>query len=107
MTIDSASNAFFNVNDWAIQVTWTVAATSDKYVVTGVFDKTYFSAPDDFGIAVSSNSPSFTMKTSDIPTGAKVDDTLLIPVNDVDVNYKVKVIERDGTGVSLLQLQKQ
>jgi hypothetical protein len=107
MTIDSASNAFFNNNDWAINVTWTVAATSDKFIVNGIFDKQYYSAPDDFGVAVSSNSPTFTMKTSDIPTGAKVNDSLLIPVNNVDVTYKVKVIERDGTGVSLLELQKQ
>ena len=51
------------------------------------------------------------MKTDDIPDGGDEDDTLLIPITSkgriAEILYKVKVIEKDGTGVSLLRLQKQ
>jgi len=106
MAINTAEAAFFNETDFAEKATWTVAATSDNYVVIGVFNNDYYPAFEEYNAPVSSSSPTFTMLTSKIPTGALVDDTLTIPVNTVDTAYTIKVIERDGTGVSLLRLQK-
>ena len=106
MAINLADDAFIDLDDFAINATWTVAASSDKYVVTGIFSNEYYPAMDDYGVPVTTSSPQFTIKTSNVPTGAKVDDTLVLPVNDVDTTYKVKIIERDGTGISLLHLQK-
>ena len=106
MAINLADDAFIDLDDFAITATWTVASSGDKYVVTGIFSNEYFPAMDEYGIPVTTSSPQFTMKTNKLPTGAKVDDTLVLPVNDVDTSYKVKIIEKDGTGISLLHLQK-
>ena len=106
MAINLADDAFIDLDDFAINATWTVASSGDKYVVTGIFSNEYFPAMDEYGVLVTTSSPQFTMKTNKLPTGAKVDDTLVLPVNDVDTSYKVKIIEKDGTGISLLHLQK-
>ena len=106
MAINLADDAFIDLDDFAINATWTVASSGDKYVVTGIFSNEYFPAMDEYGVPVTTSSPQFTMKTNKLPTGAKVDDTLVLPVNDVDTSYKVKIIEKDGTGISLLHLQK-
>ena len=106
MAINLADDAFIDLDDFAINATWTVALSGDKYVVTGIFSNEYFPAMDEYGVPVTTSSPQFTMKTNKLPTGAKVDDTLVLPVNDVDTTYKIKIIERDGTGISLLHLQK-
>ena len=106
MAINTAEPAFFQENDFAIKATWKVAATSDNFVVTGVFSNVYYPAFDEYNAPVTSSSPTFEMLTSKIPTGALIDDTLTIPVNAVDTAYTIKIIERDGTGVSLLHLQK-
>ena len=106
MTISLADDAFIDKNDFAINATWNIAASSDNFVVTGIFNNDYYPAMDEYGVPVTTSSPQFTMKTDKIPTGAKVDDALTLPVNDVDTTYKIKIIERDGTGISLLHLQK-
>ena len=107
MTLNLANDAFFNLNEFAVQVTWRLASNNDKYVVTGIFDNQYLSGFDELMAPVSTSQPTFTLKTSDIPENGAEDDFLTIPINNVDVTYKVKIIERDGTNVSLLHLQKQ
>jgi hypothetical protein len=47
--------------------------------------------------------PRFMVKTSDLPSGADEGDGLVVSETD----YLVKVIERDGTGVTMLVLEKQ
>ena len=43
MAINLADDAFIDLDDFAINATWTVAASSDKYVVTGIFSNEYLS----------------------------------------------------------------
>jgi|TARA_R110000851_G_scaffold5_7_gene52 hypothetical protein len=105
--LNLANDAFFNLNDFASTATWRLASSSDPYVVTGVFTNDFFSGFDELNAPVSTSQPQFTMKTSDIPTGGKEEDTLIIPVNNIDQTYLVKIIERDATNVSLLILQRQ
>lgn len=105
--LNLANDAFFNLNDFASMATWRLASNNDNYVVTGVFTNDFYSGFDELNAPVSTSQPQFTMKTSDIPTGGKEDDTLIIPVNNIDQNFKVKIIERDGTNISLLILQRQ
>jgi len=105
--LNLANDAFFNLNDFASTATWRLASNNDNYVVTGVFTNDFYSGFDELNAPVSTSQPQFTIKTSDIPTGGKEDDTLIIPVNNIDQNFKVKIIERDGTNISLLILQRQ
>ena len=52
------------------------------------------------------------MKSDDIPDGASdQNDLLLVPITSkgrvAKISYRIKVIEKDGTGVSTIRLQKQ
>mgnify|MGYP003666823331 CR=1 FL=1 len=98
MTLNLSSNAFFELNDFAVECQWTVVSSQDKYTVKGIFDNSF--------------SPFFTMKTDDIPDGASdQNDLLLVPITlkgrVKKTSYRCKVIERDGTGISLIRLQLQ
>ena len=54
------------------------------------------------GVDVASNDPRFTCKTSDV-TNASNGDTIVID----SVTYKVRIAEADGTGITILVLEKQ
>jgi hypothetical protein len=112
MTLNLSSNAFFELKDFAVECQWTVVSSQDKYLVVGIFDNTFYEAFNEFGSGVSTSSPVFTMKTDDIPDGASdQNDLLLVPITTkgrvAKISYKIKVIEKDGTGVSIIRLQKQ
>ena len=107
MNLNLANDAFFNLNDFAVSATWRYASNNDKYVVTGIFDNQFFTGFDELNAPVSTSQPTFTLKTSSIPKNGKENDFLIIPINNVDVTYKVKIIERDGTNETMIHLQKQ
>tara|TARA_R110000796_G_scaffold34567_3_gene89212 strand:- start:7641 stop:7979 length:339 start_codon:yes stop_codon:yes gene_type:complete len=112
MTLNLSSNAFFELNDFAVECQWTVVSSQDKYIVKGIFDNSFYESFDEFGSGVSTSSPFFTMKTDDIPDGASdQNDLLLVPITSKGrvkkTSYRCKVIERDGTGISLIRLQLQ
>jgi hypothetical protein len=110
--LNLSSNAFFELKDFAVECKWTVVSRNDVYSVIGIFDNSFYEAFDEFGSGVSTSSPIFTMKTDDIPDGASdQNDLLLVPITTKgrvsNVTYQCKVIERDGTGVSTIRLQRQ
>lgn len=107
MNLNLANDAFFNLNDFAVNATWRYASNNSKFVVTGIFDNQFFTGFDELNAPVSTSQPTFTLKTSSIPENGKENDFLVIPINNVDVTYKVKIIERDGTNVTMIHLQKQ
>lgn len=107
MNLNLANDAFFNLKDFAVNATWRLAADNKKYVVTGIFDNQYYSGFDELNAPVSTSQPTFTLKTSTIPENGKKNDFLIIPVNNVETTFKVKIIERDGTNVTMIHLQKQ
>lgn len=109
MAINTSPDAFFNLNDFAIPVTWNVTTSSDIYILDVIFDDPYFAAFDDGLAAVSTSTPTITMQTAKMPVGSAVDDTIVLkhPVDNIKKTYKVKEIQRDGTGISLLYLQLQ
>jgi hypothetical protein len=112
MTLNLSSNAFFELKDFAVECQWTVVSSQDRYLIVGIFDNTFYEAFNEFGSGVSTSSPVFTMKTDDIPDGASdQNDLLLVPITTkgrvAKISYKIKVIEKDGTGVSIIRLQKQ
>tara|TARA_R110001606_G_scaffold347930_1_gene497376 strand:- start:8955 stop:9299 length:345 start_codon:yes stop_codon:yes gene_type:complete len=112
MTLNLSSNAFFELSDFAVECQWTIVSSNDKYNVIGIFDNTFYEAFNEFGSGVSTSSPVFTMKSDDIPDGASdQNDLLLVPITSkgrvAKISYRIKVIEKDGTGVSTIRLQKQ
>lgn len=109
MAINTSPDAFFNLNDFAIPITWNVASTQDIYIIDAIFDDPYFAAFDDGLAAVSSSTPTITMQTAKMPVGSAVDNLIKLkhPIDNIEKTYRVKEIQRDGTGISLLYLQLQ
>mgnify|MGYP001403029669 CR=1 FL=1 len=73
------------------------AATLDGASVSGIFDNQYI---DTLGIA--SRQPMFTLPTADA-AAATTSSVLVVE----GVTYRVRSIEPDGTGVTMLMLERQ
>jgi hypothetical protein len=86
---------FFSTADFAVDAT--LGATA----VRGIFDAAY---SEPLGNVVEGNSPVFMLPTADSDAaGAAHGTTLVIGAT----TYKVRGIEPDGTGVTLLRLEQQ
>ena len=84
---------FFSTGDFAID------ATLGGTAVTGIFDAAYL---EPLGNIVEGVGPVFTLPSADAASAAH-GTTLVIGAT----TYKVRGIELDGTGVTLLRLEKQ
>jgi hypothetical protein len=86
----------FNVDEFAVNVTYSGGA------VRGIFDNE--TVPVDAGgfVSVHQEQPRLTCRTSDVPSIAE-DQTMVIS----GVTYKVRAWIHDGTGVTVVQLEKQ
>lgn len=69
--------------------------------VNGIFDAEYFQPEAGFA-GIQSNQPVFLCRTVDV-SSALQGQTLVVN----SVNYKIAVVEPDGTGITLLRLEKQ
>jgi hypothetical protein len=84
--------AFFDTAGFAVSATLAGAS------VTGIFDNVYFEAMGD----VQSASPVFTLPTASASSAAH-GQSLVIGAT----TYKVRGVEPDGTGITVLRLEKQ
>lgn len=94
--------SIFDVDEFASSVTYRRKLNQGESTITGIFDNE--TVPVDAGgiAAVHQEQPRFTCRTADIPYIAE-DDYLI--VNTVD--YRVVAWLHDGTGVTIVQLEKQ
>lgn len=92
---------FFDADDFGVSATYTpdggVATT-----ITGIFDDAYEAIEVGGFVPVASTAPAFHCKTSDVSAAAEGD---ALTVSGTD--YIVRVVMNDGTGVTMLQLEKQ
>jgi len=72
-------------------------------VFVGIFDNEFFEADPQGNVAYASAQPRFLVQTSTLPSGADYGDSIAIN----SVNYKVRIIQPDGTGMTTLVLEKQ
>lgn len=86
---------FFNVAEFAD------TATLDAVDVAGIFDADYVEA-----LGVESSGPAFTLPTS-ATVGVAHGSTLVITSGLGTGTWKVRGIQPDGTGVTLLKLEAQ
>ncbi len=84
---------FFNTADFG------TAATLNGAAVNGIFDNDYYEA---LGNTVEGSSPVFRLATSDASAVAHGQSLVI-----ASTTYKVRGVEPDGTGVTLLRLEKQ
>jgi hypothetical protein len=83
---------FFSTSDFA------VTATLAGVTVTGIFDASYYEALSD----VQGRQPVFSLPTSSAPSAAH-GQALVIGAR----TYKVRGVEPDGTGITVLRLEEQ
>lgn len=75
-------------------------ATLNGVAVTGIFDSAYDQGIAG-GMAMASTMPAFTLPTASVPT-----DPVGLPVVVSGVSYTVAECRSDGTGVSVLYLER-
>ena len=92
---------FFEADGFGVSATYTPAGGSAS-TINGIFDDAF--EPIDAGgfVAVASSSPVFHCQTSDVSAAAE-GDALTVS----GTNYTIRVVMDDGTGMTMLQLEKQ
>lgn len=97
MAVETADDRaiFFSVDDFG------VAATYGGGTVNGIFDNEFFEADAGGSVMVAMQQPRFMCRTADIPTAAEGD---AIVINAVD--YTIRVVQPDGTGITTLVLEE-
>lgn len=102
MAVESADDRaiFLSANDFGVSAVWThdrVAST-----ISGIFDNDFVEVDTGGGVPFAMQQPRFLCRTADVSTSEE-NDTMLIS----SVTYKIKVREDDGTGMTVLVLEKQ
>lgn len=92
-------DVFFQDEDFASSATYTPDGGSAS-TISGIFDDEYVEV-DGQNVGIASNMPVFQCKTSDV-ISASDGDALVVNA----VNYTIRVVKHDGTGMTILMLEK-
>lgn len=111
MPVESATDraAFFNVDEFGAAATYTRGGAATA--LAGIFDRPFVAMVDgEGGFGVGGQSPSFQCAESDLPADAAEGDLLTIATaptpGATGVWRVVGAIERDGTGLATLRLER-
>jgi len=102
LPIASDIAAILNLDEFALASTYSRLSGGDAFSINGIFDNE--TVPVDAGgfVSVHEDQPRFTCRTSDLGAVAE-GDSITISGN----LYKVRAWVHDGTGVTVLQLERQ
>ena len=103
MAVESADDRaiFFGVDDFGVAATYNLQGGGSS-TVNGIFDNDFIEVDAGGGIGVAMQQPRFQCRTADISTAAE-GDTIVISA----VTYTVRIVQDDGTGMTVLVLEKQ
>jgi len=93
-------DVFFGVVDFAVAATYTPSGGS-PVTVNGIFDNEFFEADAGGMVGVAIQQPRFDCSASSV-SGALEGDTIVIN----SVNYVIRVVQPDGTGITTLVLEE-
>ena len=96
---DTERAIFFDTDEFGSSATFTDVSAGTSSTVKGIFDKDQQEIIGDSEVGLIEDVPKFHCKTSDV-SSAVFDDTLAVN----SVTYKIKKIEPDGTGMTVLHL---
>jgi len=99
MALSEDHSEYFDTDDFAVAATITIGNGSPA-TVNGIFDAPFLLAAA--GLGVEANDPQFLCATADVP-GIGHGDTAIIN----STTYKVRGVQPDGTGQTLLILEEQ
>lgn len=92
---------FLSADDFGVTVSYTVQGGSAKNI-TGIFDNDFVNvdAGGDFGFAM--QQPRLVVRTDDVPNCTEGDSFVIN-----GSTYLSRVVQDDGTGMTIIQLEKQ
>jgi len=69
--------------------------------VNGIFDNDFVEVDAGGGVGIALQQPRFVCRTADVSTASEGDATVISPVN-----YTIRIVQDDGTGMTTLVLEK-
>ena len=102
MAVESAADRaiFFDVDDFGTAASYTPSGGSAA-TVNGIFDNDFVEVDAGGGVGIALQQPRFLCRTADVSSAAE-GDALVIGA----VNYTVRIVQDDGTGITTLVLEK-
>jgi len=102
MAVETATELaiFFGADDFGVAATYTPSGGS-PVTVNGIFDNEFFEVEAGGEVAVAMEQPRFACRTADVSSAAEGDS---ISINSIA--YTVRVVQSDGTGVTVLVLEE-
>ena len=102
MAVESATDRaiFVGVDDFGVAATYTPAGGVSS-TVNGIFDNDFIEVDAGGGVGVALQQPRFHCRTADI-SSASEGDALVVS----GVNYTIRIVQDDGTGMTMLVLEK-
>ena len=98
---DTERAIFFGTDDFGTAATYTPDG-GDAVTINGIFEDDYEAIEAGGGVAFGITSPTFHARTSDV-SSASEGDSLVVS----GVTYTIRVVMKDGTGLTMLQLEEQ
>lgn len=101
MAVESAADRliFLDVDDFGTTASYTVQGGSPANI-TGIFDNEFIEVDAGGNVGVAVQQPRFLCRTSDV-SSATEGDTITINA----VNYNIRIVQDDGTGMTTLILE--
>ncbi len=102
MAVETATELaiFFDADDFGVAASYTPQGGS-AVTINGIFDNEFFEVAAGGEVAVAMEQPQFACRTSDVSSAAEGDS---ITINTI--NYTIRVVQSDGTGVTVLVLEE-
>jgi len=102
MAVESADDRaiFVGVDDFGVAATYTPSGGASS-TVNGIFDNDFIEVDAGGGVGVALQQPQFHCRTADV-SSASEGDALVVS----GVNYTIRIVQDDGTGMTMLILEK-
>ncbi len=103
MAVETADDRaiFVGTDDFGVAATYTPSGGSGVSI-NGIFDNDFIEIDAGGGVGVAMQQPRFHCRTADVSSAAE-GDALVVD----SVNYIIRIVQDDGTGMTMLVLEKQ
>lgn len=103
MAVETADDRaiFVGIDDFGVAATYTPSGGAAS-TVNGIFDNDFIEIDAGGGVGVAMQQPRFHCRTADVSAAAE-GDALVINT----VSYIIRIVQDDGTGMTMMVLEKQ
>ena len=101
MPVETAADRAAMLADFGVSITYTVQGGSAA-TITGIFDNQYVEVDSGGEVGFAVQQPRLTVRTADVPNCTE-GDTFVVN----SVTYLSRIVQDDGTGITLIALEKQ